>query len=362
MISMRRRKIVLSFNRDFNQWINELVRYQHVFNFPKVLGVGLSDQITHFDGRTFEWWRYEDEMSRFKEHVTNQSPSASIFSSAAIKKFLRLVRQLRKLSTVAPRKIKSPWVHINQLEALFNVAYPWYPLSIFISGPWRDDLARIHGVKARLVIDRFTNSRKLSKGLPNIVGDHLRQWLGHYLEAVGLPGDSVKLLSVKEVRNLVRYQKLPALKILQARASGFVYYRGHIYPTKHFKKFLAAHKLTIASSAVSTRVSRLTGAVAMSVKHKIVGKVQVVFNTVEANNFSPGAILVTPMTIPTFMPAVRSAKAIITDEGGLLCHASIISRELKIPCIIGTKIATQVFKDGDMVEVDAEKGMVRKLG
>ncbi|MFZ2190372.1 MAG: PEP-utilizing enzyme [Candidatus Magasanikiibacteriota bacterium] len=72
-------------------------------------------------------------------------------------------------------------------------------------------------------------------------------------------------------------------------------------------------------------------------------------------------ILVTPMTTIGFVPYLKNVKAIVTDEGGIACHASIISRELKIPCIIGTKIATKVFKDGDLVEVDAEKGIVKKL-
>ena len=67
------------------------------------------------------------------------------------------------------------------------------------------------------------------------------------------------------------------------------------------------------------------------------------------------------MTRPDFMPLMRKAKAVITDEGGITCHAAIVSRELGIPCIIGTKIATKVLKDGDMVEVDANKGIVRKI-
>ena len=67
------------------------------------------------------------------------------------------------------------------------------------------------------------------------------------------------------------------------------------------------------------------------------------------------------MTTPDFVPAMRNAAAIVTDEGGVTSHAAIVSREMNKPCIIGTKIATQVFKDGDVVEVDAEKGVVRKL-
>jgi len=72
-------------------------------------------------------------------------------------------------------------------------------------------------------------------------------------------------------------------------------------------------------------------------------------------------ILITKITTPKFIPLVKKVKAIITDEGGVLSHASIVCRELNIPCLIGTKIATKVFKDGDMVEVDAEKGIVRKI-
>ncbi len=70
-------------------------------------------------------------------------------------------------------------------------------------------------------------------------------------------------------------------------------------------------------------------------------------------------ILVTPMTRPKIVPYMKKATAFITDEGGITCHAAIVSRELKKPCIVGTKIATQVLKDGDLVEVDAEKGTVK---
>jgi len=77
--------------------------------------------------------------------------------------------------------------------------------------------------------------------------------------------------------------------------------------------------------------------------------------------FPKDYILVVGQTRPLLMPAIRKAKMIITDEGGLLCHAAIVSRELDIPCIVGTKIATKVLKDGDLVEVDAEKGIVKIL-
>ena len=72
-------------------------------------------------------------------------------------------------------------------------------------------------------------------------------------------------------------------------------------------------------------------------------------------------ILVAGQTRPFLMPAIRKAAAIVTDEGGVTSHAAIVSRELKKPCIIGTKVATKVLKTGDLVEVDADKGIVRIL-
>jgi len=91
------------------------------------------------------------------------------------------------------------------------------------------------------------------------------------------------------------------------------------------------------------------------------GLVKIVLQTEDINKVKQNNILVTVMTFPHFVPAMEKAKAFITDEGGILCHAAIVSREMKKPCIIGTKIATKVLKDGDLVEVDANKGVVKIL-
>lgn len=89
------------------------------------------------------------------------------------------------------------------------------------------------------------------------------------------------------------------------------------------------------------------------------GVVKIILNAQKADNFNDGDILVTGMTRPEFVPLMKRASAIVTDEGGITCHAAIVSRELDIPCIIGTKIVTKTLKDGDEVEVDADNGIVR---
>jgi pyruvate,water dikinase len=91
------------------------------------------------------------------------------------------------------------------------------------------------------------------------------------------------------------------------------------------------------------------------------GRVRVVHDVKKVHDFRVGDVLVSGMTRPEFLPLMKKAAAFITDSGGILSHAAITARELKKPCVINTKHGTKVLKDGDRVEVDANKGIVKKL-
>jgi pyruvate, water dikinase len=88
------------------------------------------------------------------------------------------------------------------------------------------------------------------------------------------------------------------------------------------------------------------------------GPVRIVASLESADSLEPGDVLVTHMTAPDWVPLMRKAAAIVTDSGGMTCHAAIVSRELGIPCIVGTGTATQVLRDGELVSVDAGRGSV----
>ena len=94
---------------------------------------------------------------------------------------------------------------------------------------------------------------------------------------------------------------------------------------------------------------------------KAQGTVRVINAAQDIHKMKHGDILVSVATTPAIVSAMKKAAAIVSDEGGLTCHASIVSRELEIPCVVGTGVATQSLKDGDTVEVDASKGTVTKL-
>ncbi|NQU99303.1 MAG: hypothetical protein HQ538_01070, partial [Parcubacteria group bacterium] len=93
---------------------------------------------------------------------------------------------------------------------------------------------------------------------------------------------------------------------------------------------------------------------------KIQGKVQII-NEKRIKEFKPGNILVCESTNINYLPIMKKAKVIITDLGGITSHPAIIARELNIPCLVGTKIATQELKDGNEIEVDTKNGLVRIL-
>lgn len=88
------------------------------------------------------------------------------------------------------------------------------------------------------------------------------------------------------------------------------------------------------------------------------GKARIVSNSKEVAKVSKGDILVAPFTTPLLAPAIWRSVAIVTDEGGVLSHAAIISREFNIPCVVGTKRATEVLQDNMEIVVDGDKGTV----
>ncbi|WP_437283422.1 phosphoenolpyruvate synthase [Sorangium sp. So ce375] len=88
------------------------------------------------------------------------------------------------------------------------------------------------------------------------------------------------------------------------------------------------------------------------------GTVRVLRSPEEGQRLKAGEVLVAPMTSPDWVPAIRRAAALVTDSGGMTCHAAIVSRELRIPCVVGTRAATRTLRDGETVTVDGAHGKV----
>ncbi len=168
---------------------------------------------------------------------------------------------------------------------------------------------------------------------------------------------------LKSVYDVVSYDEVINKTFLSVddykeRQKGYCYSRGKV-KTETIDDCARTHNIVFAGESIQEDVTILKGFAAS--KGVVQGRVKVLFEWRQGAEVLPGDILVASMTTPDFLPAMERAAGFVTDEGGITCHAAIIARELKKPCVIGTKIATQVLKDGDMVEVDAEKGIVRVL-
>lgn len=105
----------------------------------------------------------------------------------------------------------------------------------------------------------------------------------------------------------------------------------------------------------------LKGMVASPSTKKIIGRARIISDNKDFPKMKRGEILVTRETTADFLLIIKKSKAIITDLGGVLCHAAIIAREMNKPCLVNTKMATQILKNNDLIRMDMSRGIVKIL-
>ncbi len=182
-----------------------------------------------------------------------------------------------------------------------------------------------------------------------------------FFEEVGLDKELIYYCAYEEFLNGKNYFDIKKAEIL-SREKGVLFLHNYNGSTEfQYGNFEEIKKKMEETYIKSQKKEGETIEGQVAYKGDIRGIVKVVLRPSEFSKFNKGDILVTSMTRPEFVPLMKKAKAIITDEGGITSHAAIISRELRIPCIIGTKVATKMLNDGDEVELGSENGSVRVL-
>jgi phosphohistidine swiveling domain-containing protein len=176
-----------------------------------------------------------------------------------------------------------------------------------------------------------------------------------------LTEDLCNTYTVRDILNFLQFNKKLPVKIVRDRKRCVVFAvknkKAKIIEGKEALKFL---ENTIVEDVKVKRAIELYGAPANQGVYR--GRVRILLSTRIQDLFiKRGEILVTNMTQPHMMLIMKKAGAIITDVGGITSHAAIMSREFGIPCVVGTLKATKVLKNGDYVEVDGNKGVIKKL-
>ena len=151
-------------------------------------------------------------------------------------------------------------------------------------------------------------------------------------------------------------KNLPDEKTLKERSKGCAIFfeKGKIQDVLVGKDLASLGSIFLTENKKTDEIS---GQIAF--KGKVKGIARLVFDPSNVKEFNKGDILVAPWTRPEYLPVMNKAGAFVTDGGAILSHAAIVARELKKPCIISTKISTLLIKDGDLVEVDANKGIIK---
>jgi phosphoenolpyruvate synthase/pyruvate phosphate dikinase len=212
-------------------------------------------------------------------------------------------------------------------------------------------------IKLIKITEDFTHWQDMRKKSTFLITHYGSLILNEISLRSNIPLENLKYLTHREINNIFVDKQIK--EILIQRRQKCVYYWD-----KNGMECLHENVDKIASEILSSHdlsdLNDFRGLSAMTGKAK--GKVKIIKSATEINNFEKNEVLVAVMTRPDYLPAMKKACAIVTDEGGITSHAAIVSRELGIPCIIGTKIATKILKDGMLVEVNANHGLVKILG
>lgn len=174
-----------------------------------------------------------------------------------------------------------------------------------------------------------------------------------------LTNEQVVCLRIDQLLDLLKGKKFNLEEIIEKNQKTLIYFNKEGEKIALFgDDFEKAQKIL---QQRRVKGEGIKGMIASKGDGKEVEGVVRVLDSPKDENFTKDNILVTSMTRVEFVPLMRVAKAIITDEGGIACHAAIVSRELGVPCIIGTQKATTVLKTGDKVKMNMKTGEIIKI-
>ncbi|MCX6784137.1 MAG: phosphoenolpyruvate synthase [candidate division WWE3 bacterium] len=251
-----------------------------------------------------------------------------------------------------------------QIMGKFEVAGIMFTANPLTSDESQIDIEAAYGLAEPVVLGELTPDQYLIKKAPLKIIDKkiIRQeWQRAYSGRLKVSKDYQKR------------QKLPDAKILELAAIGLLINEHYGHPQDTEWGMQSGKLFLVQSRPITTLLKTkdaldnpekiddsavviLTGSAASPGVGS--GKVRILKNASEINKLKDGEVLVTKMTDPDYVPAMKRASAIVTDEGGRTSHAAIVSRELGVPCVVGTNEATKMLRTGEEITVDGASGKI----
>ena len=375
-------KELLTFYQSYNQKFKQMYLYGWLPNAVEGLESIFSDKLEFVLANKLKKLNKSDKIGEYFSILT--TPAKDSEREREQKDFLKLLSGAKKGKDLANR-LKSHQAKYCWLQ--YNYDGPALSLNYFIN-----QAKQYSKVNPDVQLEKIIRQKKELVGKQRLFIEELKLsdrdeylfWLGRQFAFIKnyrkdilyksyYPNDRLLKeigrrlgLSVRQVKHILP-QEMPKIllggKVDSNLLNQRIKYSVLFYGPKTPKVFVGGQakkiiKQRVGEEKVETKTSELKGQVAFSGRAK--GKVKIVNAVGDMIGFKKGQILVSGKTNPNLIAAMKRAAAIVTDQGGLTSHAAIVSRELKIPCVVGTKIATEVLKNGDQVEVDANQGIVRK--
>jgi phosphoenolpyruvate synthase/pyruvate phosphate dikinase len=319
---------------------------QYYYTLQKILKVNFKHILFFHRKGTVDFYVASKELHHLGRTLAKRS--------FEIKKYSRLIKQNTDLLTSCMSKLKGEIPKFKKYQEFLK----YFDRHLAYHGFIKEPVDYLSPQDLKRLLPYFEDARKYSEKIYSDTEVFFRDLAKTIAKKEKINWELLTCLTQNELEVYLKEGRLPDNQLLKIR-----YDNSALYFTKGKSVFLNAKEANLLENEI----------IAVSAKNKkditgisaYVGKVKatcrVIPDPYKYKKFNPGEILITGMTRPEFLPLFKLSSAVVTDSGGILSHAAITARELKIPCVIGTKIATKVFKDGDMVEVDANKGIVRKI-
>lgn len=210
----------------------------------------------------------------------------------------------------------------------------------------------------RRLLPRFTQARVYSEDVYSASERFFRGLAAAIGNRENYRADHLTCLTQGELEAYLKHRQLPDPAELRRR-----YAKSALYFERDVAHLIVGSAVDRMDARIAKASLRRTGEVRgiTAFPGTVTGRARIVLDPRRPGAFSDGDILITGMTRPEFLPIIRRAGAIVTDVGGVLCHAAITARELKIPCVVGTAVATKVFNNNQPITVSAGIGIVRAV-
>ncbi|MFH1052937.1 MAG: PEP-utilizing enzyme [Candidatus Woesearchaeota archaeon] len=337
-----------------NDFLKNCLVYEAMTNeFVERFGIKHPDYLTIRDGMSYShFWRNEisSELDKFiKNNLEQDHYFMHKILEEGKEKFGDLIEFSNSLKNLNKRSRIELLHLIKKYFFLYKQAYPTFLISVDSRGI-EDDKS----IFVKEVVDIMANMRLLGRSKFNETHEIAEPLFKEIANRLKITVNDLKFLTPKEVEQVIKGYKIDIdKKVRERQKCVFILANGQY--SMHENASLILHYL---ENEVYS--SELKGQGTFDARYQ--GIVKHIKTREDMNKINQGDVLVTQMTTTDLItPNLKKAGAIITDEGGVTCHAAILSREYKIPALIGTKFATKVLKDNDLVLIDTKQGFAKKI-